>query len=82
MCALDRRPSPKCPCLLGGKLVEGCDLASRTATATGVAITGAVILGTGGLYWLDPTVALAIAVVIAFHAVRLLRSVAERLRAR
>jgi cobalt-zinc-cadmium efflux system protein len=58
------------------------DTVADTATATGVAITGGVILGTHGLYWLDPTVALAIATVIAFHAVRLLRSVVERLRAR
>lgn len=51
------------------------DTAADAAAAAGVAITGGVILATGGLYWLDPTVALVIAVVVAYHAVRLLRRV-------
>ena len=55
------------------------DTAADAATASGVAVTGAIILATRGFYWLDPTVALAIAVVIAFHAFRLLRSVVGKL---
>jgi cobalt-zinc-cadmium efflux system protein len=45
------------------------DTAADAAAAGGVAVTGAVILATHGWYWLDPAVALAIAVVIAYHAV-------------
>ena len=56
------------------------DTAADAAAAAGVAATGAVILAAGGLYWLDPTVALIIAVVVAFHALRLLRDVTARLR--
>jgi divalent metal cation (Fe/Co/Zn/Cd) transporter len=41
---------------------------------------GGIILATGGWYWLDPAVALIIAVVIADHAVALLRRVLVRLR--
>jgi len=37
-------------------------------------------LATGGWYWLDPAVALIIAVVIAYHALALLRKVLGRLR--
>ena len=39
-----------------------------------------IILATGGWYWLDPAVALVIAVVIAYHALALLRKVLTRLR--
>jgi cobalt-zinc-cadmium efflux system protein len=44
----------------------------HTAAAGGVAVTGAVILATRGWYWLDPAVALGIAVVIGYHAVVLI----------
>jgi len=44
-------------------------------TAAGVAVTGGVILATRGWYWLDPVAALVIAVVVAYHAVRLIRKV-------
>jgi cobalt-zinc-cadmium efflux system protein len=47
------------------------DTAADAAAAGGVAVSGAVILATGGWYWLDPTVALAIAVVVGYHSVRL-----------
>ena len=47
-----------------------------------MAITGAIILATGGNYWLDPTVALAVSVVIAYHAIKLLCSVTVILRAK
>jgi len=44
--------------------------------ATGaVAVVGAVILATSGNYWLDPAVALVVSVIIAFHALRLVRKV-------
>jgi divalent metal cation (Fe/Co/Zn/Cd) transporter len=39
-------------------------------------------LATGGWYWLDPAVALAIAVVVAYHAQALIRKVLGRLRSR
>jgi cobalt-zinc-cadmium efflux system protein len=50
------------------------------AAAAGVATAGGVILATGGWYWLDPAVALAIAVVVAYHALTLIREVIGRLR--
>ncbi len=56
------------------------DTAADAAAAASVAITGAMILITGGNYWLDPTVALAVSVVIAYHAIQLLRSVTGTLR--
>jgi divalent metal cation (Fe/Co/Zn/Cd) transporter len=34
-------------------------------------VAGAIILVTGGWFWLDPAVALAIAVVVAYHAIAL-----------
>jgi cobalt-zinc-cadmium efflux system protein len=56
------------------------DTIADAAAAAGVAATGAIILVTGGWYWLDPAVALIIAVVITFHALALLRKVLSRLR--
>ena len=56
------------------------DTVADAAAAAGVAVTGGIILVTGGWYWLDPAVALVIAVVIAFHALALLRKVLVRLR--
>jgi cobalt-zinc-cadmium efflux system protein len=56
------------------------DTVADAAAAAGVAVTGAIILVTGGLYWLDPAVALAIAVVVAYHALTLIRKVIGRLR--
>ena len=41
-------------------------------------MTGAVILAARGWYWLDPAVALAIAVVVAYHAFRLIRKVLRK----
>lgn len=51
------------------------DTAADAAAAAGVAVAGAVIFATGGLYWLDPAVALVISVVVAWHAVRLLHRI-------
>jgi cobalt-zinc-cadmium efflux system protein len=56
------------------------DTIADAAAAAGVAATGGIILATGGWYWLDPAVALIIAVVIAYHALALLRKVLGRLR--
>jgi len=55
------------------------DTAGDAAAAGGVAVSGAVIFVTGGLDWLDPAVALVIAVVVGYQAVRLLREVREEL---
>jgi cation diffusion facilitator family transporter len=57
------------------------DTAADAAAAAAVAVTGAVILATGGNYWLDPTVALGVSAVIAYHATKLLLSVVVTLRA-
>ena len=56
------------------------DTVADAAAAAGVAAVGAIILVTGGWYWLDPAVALTIAVVVAYHAVALIRKVLRRLR--
>lgn len=53
------------------------DTAADAVTAAAVAVVGVVILLTGGLYWLDPAVALVISSVIAYRALGLLREVAE-----
>jgi cobalt-zinc-cadmium efflux system protein len=51
------------------------DTLADGAAALGVAASGAIILVTGGLYWLDSAVALAIAVIILYHALKLIREV-------
>ena len=56
------------------------DTVADAAAAAGVAATGGIIVVTGGWYWLDPAMALVIAVVIAYHALALLRKVLARLR--
>jgi cobalt-zinc-cadmium efflux system protein len=53
------------------------DTVGDAAANTGVALAGAVILVTGAYEWLDPAVSLAIAVVIAARAVRLLLQAAD-----
>jgi Co/Zn/Cd efflux system component len=55
------------------------DTIADAAAAAGVA-AGAIILATRGWYWLDPAVTLAIVVVVAYHAVALIRKVLARLR--
>jgi cobalt-zinc-cadmium efflux system protein len=57
------------------------DTAADAAAAAGVAVSGAVILGAGGWYWLDPAVALLIAVIIGYHAQKLVRKVIVATRA-
>jgi cobalt-zinc-cadmium efflux system protein len=56
------------------------DTVADAAAAIGVAVSGGVILLTHGLYWLDSLVALVIAVVVGYHAVRLIRRVLVDLR--
>jgi cobalt-zinc-cadmium efflux system protein len=56
------------------------DTAADSAAAAGVAISGAIIFASGGLYWLDPATALVIALVVGYHAAKLLREVALALR--
>jgi cobalt-zinc-cadmium efflux system protein len=51
------------------------DTVADAAAALGVAVSGAMILITDGLFWLDSVVALIIALVIGYHAVRLIRIV-------
>jgi cobalt-zinc-cadmium efflux system protein len=58
------------------------DTAADAAAAAGVAAAGGVILATGGLYWLDPTVALVIAMVVGYHALALLKDIWRALRRR
>ena len=48
------------------------DTAADAAAAAGVAVAGGVILAAGGLFWIDPAVAFVIAVVVGYHAGRLL----------
>jgi cobalt-zinc-cadmium efflux system protein len=57
------------------------DTVADAAAAAGVAVSGAVILVTGGWYWLDPAVALTIALVVGYHAARLARRCLAALRA-
>jgi cobalt-zinc-cadmium efflux system protein len=56
------------------------DTIADATAAAGVAVTGGIILATRGWYWLDPAVALVIAVVVAYHAFALIRKVLSRLR--
>jgi cobalt-zinc-cadmium efflux system protein len=54
------------------------DTVADAAAAAGVAVAGAIILAVGGWYWLDPAVALVIAVVVAYQAARLIRKILSR----
>jgi cobalt-zinc-cadmium efflux system protein len=56
------------------------DTVADAAAAAGVAVVGAIIFATGGWYWLDPAIALTIAVVVAYHALALIRKALSRLR--
>jgi len=51
------------------------DTLADSAAAAGVAVTGAIILADPGLSWLDPAIALVIAAVVGYHALRLVREV-------
>jgi len=52
-------------------------MAGDALASLGVALAGLVILLTGGLLWLDPVVSMAIGVLIAVEAFRLVRKAAE-----
>jgi cobalt-zinc-cadmium efflux system protein len=56
------------------------DTAADAAAAAGVAASGAIILSVHGWYWLDPAAAVAIAVIIGYHALKLIRQIAVALR--
>jgi cobalt-zinc-cadmium efflux system protein len=58
------------------------DTLADAVSAGGVAASGAIILAAKGAYWLDPTVALGIALIIAYHAIKLIRDVLVVLRER
>jgi cobalt-zinc-cadmium efflux system protein len=58
------------------------DTVADAAAAAGVAAAGGIILATGGWYWLDPAVALAIAAAVGYHAIALIRKVLGALRGR
>jgi cobalt-zinc-cadmium efflux system protein len=55
------------------------DTVADAAAAAGVSATGGVILVTGAWFWLDPAVALLIAVVVGYHALSLVRKVIGQL---
>ena len=48
-----------------------------TAASLGVAVAGTVILLTGGAFWLDPAVSLALGLLIAWQAWRLMRQATD-----
>lgn len=56
------------------------DSVADAAAAIGVAISGAIILAAHGVYWLDSLVALSIAIIVAYHALRLVRRARADLR--
>ena len=56
------------------------DTVADAASAVSVAITGGIILAMNGYYWLDPVVALIVATIIGYHALKLLREVLIELR--
>jgi cobalt-zinc-cadmium efflux system protein len=49
--------------------------AADAAAAAGVAVSGAIILGADGWYWLDPATALIIVAVIDHHSLKLIRKI-------
>jgi cobalt-zinc-cadmium efflux system protein len=51
------------------------DTIADAAAAAGVAVAGAIILVVKGSYWLDPAVALAIAAIVAWHALALIHRI-------
>ena len=57
------------------------DTLADGASAAGVAVSGAIILANKGVYWLDSAVALGIALIITYHAIKLVRHVLAHLRA-
>lgn len=58
------------------------DALADAAAAAAVAVAGVVILATGGLYWLDPVLALAVSALIAVAAGQLVVKAVAALRGR
>jgi cobalt-zinc-cadmium efflux system protein len=56
------------------------DTVADAAAAAAVAAVGAIIFATGALYWLDPVAALAVAVIVGYHAVKLFQKTIRQLR--
>ena len=56
------------------------DTVADAAAAAGVAAAGAVIVVVRGWYWLDPAVALTIAVLVAYRAAGLIRTILQQKR--
>lgn len=56
------------------------DTLADSAAAAGVAVTGGIILAAPALSWLDPAIALVIALVIGYQAALLVRDVLRALR--
>jgi cobalt-zinc-cadmium efflux system protein len=56
------------------------DTAADAAAAGGAAIAGVIIIATDGHDWLDPTVAIVIAIFVGCHVIALLRQVFGTLR--
>jgi cobalt-zinc-cadmium efflux system protein len=56
------------------------DTAADAFAAGGVAISGAIILAAGDFYWLDPVVALIIALIVGYHALRLVLKVVTAIK--
>ncbi|MFB9746235.1 cation diffusion facilitator family transporter [Leifsonia shinshuensis] len=58
------------------------DALADAAAAGAIAVAGVIILVTGGLYWLDPVLALAVSALIAVAAVQLIVKAIAALRGR
>lgn len=56
------------------------DSLADAAAAAAIAVAGIVILFAGGLYWLDPVLALVVSAVVAFAAIQLLVKAIAALR--
>ena len=56
------------------------DTIADAAAAASVAIAGGIMLALNGFYWLDPIVALGVAGIIGYHALKLFRKVVRELR--
>lgn len=58
------------------------DTVADASAAAGVAVGGAIMMATDGWYWLDPSIALAVALIFSYHASTLLARSVQRLRSR
>jgi hypothetical protein len=77
----DRLPTARCAVRVRPRRHQQRDhRAADTAAAAGVAVSGAIIAGAGGWYWLDPATALVIAVIVGYHALKLICKITVALR--